>query len=64
MSRGEVIAAAVGLVVIVALILLLANAIRGEDVTWRVSYTTRGRTRRHRHGTDPDDDDGEEEDDG
>lgn len=56
MSRGEVIAAAVTLLVIVGLIVLLANAIRGQDVSWRMSYTTRRRQRRAaRHAQDDDD---------
>ena len=46
MSRGELIGAAVALLIILALIVLLANAIRGQDVSWRMSYSTRRRAER------------------
>ena len=63
-SRGEVVAAGIGLAVVVALILLIANAIRGQDVSWRMSYTTRRRRRRRLHALDRDPIDDENDDGG
>jgi hypothetical protein len=65
MSRGEVIAAAVVLVLVLVLIVVLIDAARGQDVSWRMSYTTRRQRRRQaRHVADLSQDNGEDDDDG
>ena len=64
MSHGVVVAV-VGAFVVGALVVLLVNAIRGQDVSWRMSYTTRRRRRRRgAHADLSQDDSGEDEDDG
>ena len=63
MSHGVVVAV-VGAFVVGALVVLLVNAIRGQDVSWRMSYTTRRRRRRQARHADLSQDDGEDDDDG